>query len=74
MQTFPIEEVLAVSCAAHRINDGFIKKIKSDLIKNMKKQLVIVIYYTIISLQIKSLKLLQKIKRLQQKLKNILQG
>mgnify|MGYP001171013999 FL=1 len=26
MQTFPIEEVLAVSCAAHRINDGFIKK------------------------------------------------
>ena len=26
MQTFPLDEVLAVSCAAHRINDGFIKK------------------------------------------------
>ncbi len=26
MQTFPIDEVLAVSCAAHRLNDGFIKK------------------------------------------------
>ena len=23
---FPIEEVLAVSCAAHRVNKGFIKK------------------------------------------------
>jgi hypothetical protein len=26
MQTFPIDEVLAVSCAAHRLNSGFIKK------------------------------------------------
>ena len=26
MQTFPLDEVLAVSWAAHRINDGFIKK------------------------------------------------
>ena len=26
MQTFPIEEVLAVSCAAHRMSDGCIKK------------------------------------------------
>ena len=26
MQTFPIDEVLAVSCAVHRLNNGFIKK------------------------------------------------
>tara|TARA_B100000927_G_scaffold287538_1_gene280602 strand:+ start:1012 stop:1686 length:675 start_codon:yes stop_codon:yes gene_type:complete len=26
MQTFPIQDVVAVSCAAHRINEGFIKK------------------------------------------------
>ena len=26
MQTFPIDKVLAVSCAVHRLNDGFIKK------------------------------------------------
>ena len=26
MQTFPIDEVLAVSCAVHRLNGDFIKK------------------------------------------------
>jgi hypothetical protein len=37
MQTFPIDEVLAVSCAAHRINDGFVKKDQVRFDKKFEK-------------------------------------
>jgi len=37
MQKFPIDEVLAVSCAAHRINEGFIKKDQVRFDKKFEK-------------------------------------
>ena len=37
MQTFPIDEVLAVSCAAHRINEGFVKKDQVRVDKKFEK-------------------------------------
>ena len=39
MQTFPIDDVLAVSCAAHRINDGFIKKDQVRFDKKFEKSI-----------------------------------
>ena len=37
MQTFPIDEVLAVSCAVHRLNNGFIKKDQGRFDKKYEK-------------------------------------